>query len=180
MKEIWKDINKYENRYQISNFGRVKSLGGYRKNGRYYVNFKDKIMNPGKKKGKFYYIIQLHKNNIRKYFTIHRLVARHFIKNKNNLPQVNHIDGNKINNNVFNLEWCDASHNVIHSNNLGLNNYIIGEINGMSKLKEKQVLEIRKLYKKGNIFQKDLAIKFNVSKSNIYFIVNNKTWRYLK
>lgn len=100
--EIWKDVIGYEDCYQISNYGRVKSLYNYKRNGTNIL--KPKIKNN-------YYQIGLRKNGTRKWYSIHRLVAQAFIPNPNNLPQVNHKDENKLNNNINNLEWCTASYN---------------------------------------------------------------------
>lgn len=100
MIEVWKDIPDYEGLYQVSNLGRIKSLYNYRKYN---------ILTPRIKRG--YYTIGLRKNGIRKWHQVHRLVASSFISNDNNLPQVNHKDENKLNNNVDNLEWCTVSYN---------------------------------------------------------------------
>lgn len=101
MKEIWRNISGYENLYQISNLGRVKSIK------------RNKIRKTGMS-GKYKSVI-LHKNNKPKAFTIHRLVAIAFIENPENKEQVNHIDENKLNNNVDNLEWCTRSENALHT-----------------------------------------------------------------
>ena len=102
MKEIWKDIPGYENLYQISNKGKIKSFYNYRRNG-------TNILTPKIKKG--YYQIGLRKNGKRKWLSIHRLVAITFISNNNNFKCVNHKDENKLNNNVDNLEWCNHKYN---------------------------------------------------------------------
>ena len=110
MQEIWKDVKGYEGLYQVSNIGRIKSLP--RKTNNQYNNGlirKLVIRNNG------YYFINLYKNNKSKLFTVHRLVAIAFLCNPNNLPCVNHIDGNKLNNNVNNLEWCTYHENEIHA-----------------------------------------------------------------
>ena len=102
--EEWKDIKGYEELYQISSLGRVKSL----KNNR--GNYREKILsNIPNKNG--YIIVQLKKNGTSKPFSVHRLVAQAFIPNPNNYPQVNHKDENKENNRVDNLEWCTAKYN---------------------------------------------------------------------
>lgn len=105
MEEIWKDIKGYEGLYQVSNLGRVKSLGNGNSN-----KSKLKIMKtPLNHKG--YPMIRLCKNSVSKGFLVHRLVAEAFIPNPNNLPQVNHIDEVKTNNRIDNLEWCTAEYN---------------------------------------------------------------------
>ena len=99
MEEIWKDIQDYEGTYQVSNFGNIKGCNGLRKldnsNG--------------------YSKLTLHLNSKKHKFYAHRLVAIHFIPNPNNLPQVNHKDGNKENNCKDNLEWCTDSENKLHA-----------------------------------------------------------------
>lgn len=109
MKEIFKDIPGYEGLYQVSNLGKIKSLYNYKRDG-------SDILKPKIKRG--YYQIGLRKNNKRKWFAIHRLVAITFIKNNNNYKYINHKDENKLNNNVNNLEWCSASYNNCYGTRL--------------------------------------------------------------
>ena len=108
--EFWKDIKGYEGLYQISNYGRIRSLKFRNK-----VCEKDRviIMKPNLRNG--YFVINLRKNANRKSFQVHRLVAQTFIENPFNYPIVNHIDFNPKNNNVENLEWCTQKQNVNHS-----------------------------------------------------------------
>lgn len=114
-REIWKDIKGYEGKYQISNLGRVKSLlewcGNIHK-GKWINN--SKIITPTGN-GYGYLIIGLRRNQKKKNYYIHRLVAEAFIPNPNNLPVVNHKDYNKENNKVDNLEWCSQKDNIKHS-----------------------------------------------------------------
>lgn len=130
--EIWKDIEGYENKYQVSNLGRIKSL----KN-RY--GYREKILNPPLTK-KGYKRITLTLNGKKKNYMIHRLVAQAFIPNPNNLPQVNHIDGNKTNNRVNNLEWCTNGENQIHAWKNGLNKGATGMFLGANNPRSKKVL----------------------------------------
>ena len=117
MNEIWKDIKGFEGLYQISSFGRVKSLIRETRNGHCK---KDKIIN-GRHDKKGYIHYALRKNGKAYERKGHRLVAEAFILNINNKSQVNHIDGNKTNNNVYNLEWCTNSENQKHSYKLNPN-----------------------------------------------------------
>lgn len=99
-KEYWKPVVGYEGHYQVSNFGRVKS-----------IKFGKEIILKQKIKGG-YYCVNLSKNNKVKTYLVHRLVAEAFISNPDNLPQVNHKDEDKTNNIYTNLEWCDAKYNT--------------------------------------------------------------------
>ena len=102
-KEIWKDIKNYEGLYQISNFGNVKS-------------FKRKEKELRKcKNARGYLVVSLCSNRIAKKFYVHRLVAQTFLDNPKNYCQVNHIDGNKKNNAVNNLEWVNSQENMKHA-----------------------------------------------------------------
>ena len=104
--EVWKDIQGYENEYQISNMGRVKSLKN--KN-------KPLIMSPILSRTQNYYTIGLIQNGQKKQYSINRLVAEAFLSNPNNYKEVNHIDEDTTNNKADNLEWVEHSQNVKHS-----------------------------------------------------------------
>jgi hypothetical protein len=110
--EIWKDIEGYNGIYQISSFGNVKSLSnGFTKKSKV---LKQKLDRNG------YKSISLSKNSVGKYFSIHRLVAIHFLFRKDISLHVNHKDGIKTNNNVNNLEWVTRSENQKHAYKMGL------------------------------------------------------------
>jgi len=110
--EIWKDIPEYIVKYQVSNFGRVKSL--QRWSGTKYYN-REYILNNYVNKKNGYVYVYLTKNNKSKNIRLHRLVAQAFIPNPNNYLYINHKDCDRTNNNVENLEWCTASYNVKYS-----------------------------------------------------------------
>lgn len=137
MQEIWKDIKGYEGIYKVSNFGNVLSVICGPKTNSVHLKKKSKILSPVPTNFG-YYKVELYKNGIGKIFYVHRLVAQAFIPNPECKPQVNHIDGNKANNNVCNLEWVTASENQKHSISLCLkksspNIGRIGSLNPSSK-----------------------------------------------
>lgn len=105
--ECWKSIKKYNDLYEISDEGRVKSL----RTGRILCG---KINSSGY----LQYVFSV--NGVEKKFYAHRLVAEAFIPNDEHLTEVNHIDGNKLNNNVSNLEWCSRRKNYEHAVKNGL------------------------------------------------------------
>ena len=159
MAEIWKD---YDYMYKISNTGLVRNkqtgliLACTIDKHRGYSSF---ICHGKRKK-------------------VHRLVAELFIPNPNNLPQVNHKDGNKTNNNVDNLEWCTSQENQIHARNHRLTP--TGQNCSFSKLTQEQVDFIRSNFKQScpryNTVQ--LAEMFNVDRTTISRIKNNNRWTY--
>lgn len=134
MNEIWKDIdfiNGFEGLYQVSNLGKVKSLGRIviypnscynKKNEGVYRP--EKIL---KHKTKGYAGVTLSNGKTKVYPNIHRLVAQAFVPNPNNKPCVNHIDGNKQNNCVTNLEWVNWDENIKHAYTTGLAKVICGK-----------------------------------------------------
>jgi hypothetical protein len=97
MNEIWETVPGYRGKYEVSNLGRVRSYG---------VIISQRVGSYG------YYRVNLYIGKLKKTVPVHRLVAKAFIPNPNNLPQVNHIDEDKKNNRVDNLEWCDNYYNT--------------------------------------------------------------------
>jgi hypothetical protein len=159
MKEIYKIIPDYPN-YEASNLGNIRTLktGKIRK----LQERKDGYLQVG-----------LYVNNKIQFQQVHRLIAFAWLQNRNNI--INHIDSNRNNNNVTNLEWCDNSHNQLHAIKNGAENKK-NEEHPSTTLKNKQVLEMRKLYKNGSSY-KELSKKYNKPYSTIYNIINRYYWK---
>ncbi|WKV24104.1 hypothetical protein PSYJYH_000069 [Bacillus phage PSYJ-YH] len=109
---------------------------------------------------------------------IHRVVADTYINNKSNLPVVNHIDGNKLNNAITNLEWVTYRENNQHAIDTGLSSQR-GETNNKAKISEEEAIQIISELGKGTP-QKDIADMFKVSKYIVSKIFTNKTWKHLE
>lgn len=131
MEEIWKPVVGFEGRYEVSNLGNVRSLDTFvvYSNGRSRVH-KGRVLKFDYKHG-YRYVTLIGTEKKLNCKRVHRLVAEAFIPNLNNLPEVNHIDFNRANNRVENLEWCNRAENVLHSFNAGRNNgvYAAGKKN---------------------------------------------------
>jgi hypothetical protein len=132
------------------------------------------ISNTGKRSG--YPHVTLWKNNKCYGFHVHRLVAMAFIPNPSDKPFVNHIDGNRENNHVSNLEWSTASENNQHAVDVLNRPSATGEHHGMTTLIVPQVKEIRMKYATGSYFHRELAVEYGVSRATITNIINKKTW----
>lgn len=141
--ELWKEIDNYSN-YMVSNYGRI-------------MNTKTGSILKGDKQR--YHRVQLGKGNPK--LSVHRLVADAFIPNPNNLPEVNHIDENKLNNYVGNLEWVTSAQNKQHS---------------YSKFNKSDIVKIREMYSTGKYTQYQLAEIYNCARTTIQGIVSMKRW----
>jgi len=175
--EVWLDIKGYEGHYQVSSFGRVKSLARViecRKN--VFVNKKEKFLSDWDC-GKGYRKVKLSKDGIEKSIRVHRLVADTFLSNPDAKLEVNHINGIKNDNRVENLDWCTSSENTIHALNNKLKISQKGSEHGMSKLTEKDVLEIRKIGRNKTL--KEVSEIYKVDMSLISLVLLNKIWKHI-
>ena len=119
--EVWRDVKGFEGYYAVSSNGNVKSLDRIIQGKRCKTHIKERVMR--QYVGKDGYLsIQLFSGGKPITFKVHRLVAQSFLDNPDNLPEVNHIDGNKQNNTVDNLEWCTRGYNIRHAFKTGLYN----------------------------------------------------------
>ena len=168
-KLVYPNISNEQNRFEISTFGRLK-------------NIKTKhIYNPNVLNSGYCSVrTTLGERNNKIHILIHKAVAYTFLPNANNLPEVNHKDGNKENNCVDNLEWCTSHENQQHKYNVGLfdKNKIKGENNGASKLTWENVEYIREHYipYSREFGSRAMAKKFNVKHVRILSVLHNETW----
>lgn len=171
----------------MTNLSNFKPIPGYEdlylvnKDGQIYSKKRNKLLSPDK--DKYGYLqVKLCKNGEIKNFKVHRLVALTFIQNPLNLPQVNHLDGDKLNNNISNLEWCTCSQNNKHAWKLGLKENVRAAARRLGKINIKFATEARikhldenlkELFDdifKNNLKIKDIANKYNLSDKYIYKI----------
>jgi len=160
---IWKKVIGYE-KYEVSNSGEVR-------------NFLTKNKKSITDHNSGYLATTFSLNYKSKTVLMHRLVALHFIYNPENKRCINHIDGDKHNNNVSNLEWNTHKENNDHALRTGLKNPAKGERNASTKLTKEQVLQIREIGY--SMTQREIGKIFNISDSVVYNIRANKIWKHL-
>jgi hypothetical protein len=173
--EKWLDVYGYEGLYMISNYGKVRSLEKIVDYGKKKAVRPEKILKTRISKDGYEYCI-LSDNKNKKTLKIHRLVAIAFIENPDSKKTVNHIDGNKLNNNSSNLEWNTHRENTMHAIMNKLRSGVKGEKSHLSKLSKKQVDEIRLLSKNYSKTRTEISKIYNISGSQVYRIVNNLNW----
>lgn len=166
--EVWEDLKGLEEFAQISTLGRIKNKKtGHIYNLGYYSNGYEQL--------------SMTINEKRYTAIVHRLVAKQFIPNLENKPQVNHKNGIRDDNRVCNLEWCTQSENLKHSFR-ELNRErrdMKGEKNTRSILNEQQVLEIRRLYEKEGKTNLELSKIYNMNPPAIWKIIHRYTWKHI-
>lgn len=176
MAEVWRQIEGYEGIYEVSNTGKVKSLNrtAEDKIGRTYL-VKGRILKGGISRNHRW--VYLCENGEQKGAYVARLVAKAFIPNLKNKPEVNHKNGKEsLNNHVANLEWATSSENQKHAYRTGLKKptYYRGN------LTEKDVKKIRNIkYKDSNITLRELSDVFNTTLATISRVLNNKIWKHV-
>lgn len=181
--EIWKEVEGFKGEYEVSNFGRVKSLPKNRVMFGYLKLMPIRIMSLKSKDTCGYLQVSLTKmsgNKKRTMKLIHRLVAQAFIPNPLNKLEVNHIDTNKLNNNVTNLEWLTRDEHVIHTNKNISFNRVIGNTHWKSKVNEKIVIEMREKYKSGNYVSfAQLGREYGLNRHHTADIIHRKHWKHI-
>lgn len=181
IEEIWKPVPEFE-WYEVSNFGKVRSITRQvlrkatptRKEG--YITFQGRLLSCTP------CIVGYPRVTLRNYketkdIHVHRLVASVFLENPDDYTYVNHLDNNKLNNKVDNLEWCSQSLNCLHAFDIGANDH--GIKHWKHKFTEDEVREIRHRLKTEKISRSKLAREYNVSPTAIRMIAIGKNWRRL-
>jgi hypothetical protein len=175
MEEIWRDIEGYEGLYEVSNLGRVRSLGCIIKLRHNCTMMREgKVLKLDNRNGYLY--AGLSKKGVLKGVGVHRLVAKAFIPNPNNLPQVNHIDANRANNHINNLEWVTCSDNHKHAFKLG-NRNSKGSKNAGSKLTEEQAISIK--YGYSHLSSREVATLFGICVTSVNLIRSGRGWKHI-
>jgi len=171
--EEWKDIDDFDG-YEVSNFGNVRGKDRLKK-GRHGLRLTNgqpmkQVFN---KKG--YPEVRFRKEGTHTKL-VHRLVAKAFVPNHDNKSQVNHIDGNKLNNRADNLEWVNNSENQLHAYKLGLQPSRAGEKNSKAKITDKDVTLLKQLYNSGKSVI-EVSNIMNVSLDSTRQIIYGRTWK---
>lgn len=166
MTEIWKPIKDFESQYLVSNLGNIRHVNSE----------KNRVL--CKDKAGYLRVSFRVKGYQQSTHIVHRLVAKAFLETIKDHNEVNHIDGNKTNNCVTNLEWSNRVKNIQHSFDIGLQIPLKGEDIGNSKLKQEEVLEIRRLLTQG-ITQTVLAKIYKVHQGTISNIKLKHIWKHI-
>lgn len=176
--EIWKPVVAYQDHYEVSNMGQVRSLDRrvWSKDGRTWIaKGKVLVLDDNHKGG--YLTCQLSKDGVATRFLIHRLVAIEFIPNPTSLPEVNHADGKKKNNADWNLEWALRKDNIDHAVASGLISNK-GEKNARAVLTADTVLLARRLRSEGYA-RSAIVTMTGITNGNLYSILSRKSWKHI-
>jgi len=176
--EEWRPVVGYEGLYEVSNLGRVRSLDHKVPYARWNADGlrwqKGRILRPG---GKPYFHIKLCKESTVTHIDIHVLVITAFLGKREQGMVVNHIDGNKTNNDLTNLEWVTPRENNLHAAAMGA--IRTGERHLSARYTTEQVREMRALFARG-VSIRALMQQFDGAESTIQRIVYRRTWKYLE
>ena len=179
--EVWKDIKGYEGLYQVSNFGRVRSLDRYVEQMDRWGNiasrlYKGKVLSQKISKSGYSQVQLFCARKRGKSAYVQRLVADAFVPNPDNFPEVNHIDENKSNNNSVNLEWCDRYYNTHYgTRNDKIRDYMRKT---RAKISTKEVEKIKLLSDNKSV--REIAQMFGISYSQVRRILSGANWRDVK
>lgn len=175
MNEIWRPVPGYNNAYEASSFGRIRSidrigLGRFRSGKQVARKFSGVVLSPRISNSGYLRCLMAGKT-----VSAHRVIAEAFIANPSALPCVNHIDGCKTNNQPANLEWCSHKENTAHAHSTGLLVPKTCQESHAAKLTDNQVREIRNLMQEC-VSQRQIAAMFGMSQRAIAAISTGRSW----
>lgn len=162
MDEKWKIVPGFPN-YEASDLGRIRHA------------FSRRVRKPNRHRKWNYYSVCVHSGGKRKNIKVHRMIAAAFLPNPQQKPQVNHLDGSRLNNKLTNLEWATSAENMLHAWRNGLVPSQAGERNSQAMLGASDVQEIRGKSAEGERAE-NLARQYGVSKGHIYKIISGAKW----
>lgn len=175
-KEQWRDVKGLKGFYQISDRAAVKSLPRKIVTSHGVIRrVFGCILRPYKSRNGYLTVKIGTSQRDKKHYFIHKMIAKAFIPNPNNKKHINHIDGNKLNNKISNLEWCTLKENIQHAFRTGLTVSAKGEAAGRAKLSNKQVLEILN----SNLTSRQLGKIYSVSKTSVWAIKTGLSWNHI-
>lgn len=179
MKEEWRDVIEYEGLYQVSNYGRIRTVSRFVNSKQKSLRFISQKIRKIELDKDGYHRLQLHKDGQSKKFFVHRLVGYAFLglsKDK----QINHINSIRHDNRLKNLEVCTARENTIHGIKYGYINSQKGELNMKVKLSEQDILTIKTLLQKKVLTQTEIGNLYSVCNQSISNIKLKKNWKHIK
>lgn len=174
--EVWKEVKDWNGKYLISNRGRFKSIGG-----KYKKMYPDGYITLGTIGDVGYRMVTMRKPGTAVHVRIHTLVGEHFCVKPVTTEKlfINHLDGNKLNNNDWNLQWCTPGENVRHAVETGLFD-TKGEKHMHAKLTNEKVLEMRRLRFKEGLTHQKIGEMFGVCRRQAGDVINGVNWGWLK
>lgn len=169
--EVWRSLSEYNGFYDVSNLGRIRSNR--------IKNREQRLLKQHTNKKGYLCVSPKSISGKQRHIGVHRLVATAFIPNPENKPQVNHKNGIKTDNRVENLEWATNKENIIHAYKNNLIKVSKGESHRLSKLKDKDIVDIKRKYFGEQKTIRSIACEYDVYRSTIGRVISNKTWKHL-